>query len=432
MSVDTTQLFPELEADSLHSDSGRSRRFLIILMFTAVIALLFWAAMTTLTGVTRATGMVVPSMQNQIVQHLEGGIVSQIRVKQGDQVEQGQVLLSIEDSQAKSTLQQTLTQISAKTAAIARIEAELADLDVIDFPDTLTDHAIMQNEQSLFEQHRRQRHEENLLLGDKIRQQEIALAGLKTRLENQMKEQLIVSERLDNVQRLNKMGAASQNELLQAMTMLQQINTKIDDLNHDIPQTEAALSEAQRERSASILKNGSALAEEKTKALVEMAQLKESADSLKDRTARTDVRAPLSGIVNKMMVSTIGGVISPGEAILEIVPNSDTIAIEAQLSPQDRAQIWPGTKAVVKVTAYDYSVYGGLEAEVIDISPDIIKEKDNPPYFRVRLSAPSTLGDKHPIIPGMMVNVDMITKEYTVLEYLLSPVKNASDLALRQ
>lgn len=432
MSVDTTQLFPELEADSLHSDSGRSRRFLIILMFTAVIALLFWAAMTTLTGVTRATGMVVPSMQNQIVQHLEGGIVSQIRVKQGDQVEQGQVLLSIEDSQAKSTLQQTLTQISAKTAAIARIEAELADLDVIDFPDSLTDHAIMQNEQSLFEQHRRQRHEENLLLGDKIRQQEIALAGLKTRLENQMKEQLIVSERLDNVQRLNKMGAASQNELLQAMTMLQQINTKIDDLNHDIPQTEAALSEAQRERSASILKNGSALAEEKTKALVEMAQLKESADSLKDRTARTDVRAPLSGIVNKMMVSTIGGVISPGEAILEIVPNSDTIAIEAQLSPQDRAQIWPGTKAVVKVTAYDYSVYGGLEAEVIDISPDIIKEKDNPPYFRVRLSAPSTLGDKHPIIPGMMVNVDMITKEYTVLEYLLSPVKNASDLALRQ
>jgi HlyD family type I secretion membrane fusion protein len=228
------------------------------------------------------------------------------------------------------------------------------------------------------------------------------------------------------------MGAASQNELLQAMTMLQQINTKIDDLNHDIPQTEAALSEAQRERSANILKNGSALAEEKTKALVEMAQLKESADSLKDRTARTDVRAPLSGIVNKMMVSTIGGVISPGEAILEIVPNSDTIAIEAQLSPQDRAQIWPGTKAVVKVTAYDYSVYGGLEAEVIDISPDIIKEKDNPPYFRVRLSAPSTLGDKHPISPGMMVNVDMITKEYTVLEYLLSPVKNASDLALRQ
>ena len=432
MSVDTTQLFPELEADSLHSDGGRSRRFLIILMFTAVIALLFWAAMTTLTGVTRATGMVVPSMQNQIVQHLEGGIVSQIRVKQGDQVEQGQVLLSIEDSQAKSTLQQTLTQISAKTAAIARIEAELADQDVIDFPDTLTDRAILQNEQSLFEQHRRQRHEENLLLGDKIRQQEIALAGLKTRLENQMKEQLIVSERLDNVQRLNKMGAASQNELLQAMTMLQQINTKIDDLNHDIPQTEAALSEAQRERSASILKNGSALAEEKTKALVEMAQLKESADSLKDRTARTDVRAPLSGIVNKMMVSTIGGVISPGEAILEIVPNSDTIAIEAQLSPQDRAQIWPGTKAVVKVTAYDYSVYGGLEAEVIDISPDIIKEKDNPPYFRVRLSAPSTLGDKHPIIPGMMVNVDMITKEYTVLEYLLSPVKNASDLALRQ
>lgn len=430
MSADSTHSFPELEAD-IH-DSGKSQRVLIVLMFTAVTALLGWAATTTLTGVTRASGMVVPSMQNQIVQHLEGGIVSQILVRQGDQVTQGQVLLSIEDSQAKSTLQQTLTQIAAQTAAIARLNAELSDAPTMDFPDDLTDGAILRNEQSLFEQHRRQRDEENLLLGDKIRQQEIALEGLRARLENQVKEKMIVSERLENIQRLNKMGAASQNELLQAMTMLQQINTKIDDLNHDIPQTQAALSEAQRERSASILKYRSVLAEEKTKALVEMAQLKEAADSLKDRTARTEVRAPVSGIVNKMMIATVGGVISPGAAILEIVPKSDTIAIEAQLSPQDRAQIWPGTKAVVKVTAYDYSVYGGLEAEVVDISADIIKEKESQPYFRVRLNAPSMLGDKHPIIPGMVVNVDMITKEYTVLEYLISPVKNASDLALRQ
>jgi HlyD family type I secretion membrane fusion protein len=411
---------------------GKTYRILILTMFVGLLALIGWAATTRLTGITRASGVVVPLMQNQVVQHLEGGIVSRLNVKEGDRVEKGQVLLNIEAVQAKSELQQILTQISAKRAALARLEAQLADSKTLEFPPDIADPAVLRNERELFIGHMKQRAEENMVFEDKALQQHIALQGLRQRLQNQLKEREIVAERVASVRRLKDLGAASQNELLQAMTAFQDVETKLDDLNHDIPQTEAALSEALREKNAAVLKNRSQDAEEKTKTLIEIAQMSEAAAALRDKTARTEVRAPVSGIINKMMVSTVGGVISPGESILEIVPESDSIAIEARLSPQDRAQIWPGTRAVIKVTAYDYSVYGGVSAEVVSISPDVQKEKEGEPYFKVRLKAPNRLDDGHPIIPGMMVNVDMTTKDYTVLEYVTSPAIAAADVALRQ
>jgi HlyD family type I secretion membrane fusion protein len=410
----------------------KSHRILIFIMFAGTLALLLWSANTTLTGVTRSTGMVVPFTQNQIIQHLEGGIVSEINVKEGDKVEKGQTLLRIEDTLARSNLEQTLTTLNAKRAAVARLDAEISDKPTISFPADLPPGTLVQNEVDLFNQKRQELDEELLLFEDKINQQKIALGGLRRRLENQLKERQIAEERLQGIQNLLGMGAASKTELLQAMSAFQESQTKIDDLNHDIPQTEAALSEAVRQRTSAVLKFRTEAAQEKNKTLTEIAQLQDAVQGMQERAARTEVKAPVSGIVNNMMISTVGGVISPGSPILELVPTSDVIAIEAQLSPEDRAQIWPGTKAIVKITAYDYSVYGALNAEVIDISPDVVKDKEKEAYFRVRLNAPNVLGEKHPVIPGMMANVDMMTRQYTVLDYLLSPVINAADLALRQ
>lgn len=410
----------------------RPHAVLAAIMLAAILSLIVWSAMTRMTGVTRSTGMVVPYTQNQVVQHLEGGIVSDILVKEGDPVEKDQVLVRIDDGEAKSNLEQTLTQLVAKRASLARLEAELTDAETILFPDDLPEGPALRDERDLFAKQRSAHREELLMLGDKIAQQQISLSGLRKRLENQKKEMEILSEKLANVKHLSDMGAISQNDLLQAMNNVQEVQTKIDDLQHEIPQTEASLSEAMREKNASSLKLKSAAAEDKIKTLQEINQLQESAKNLSERAHRSDIRAPVAGTVNKMMVSTKGGVIPPGAPILEIVPKSDMIAIEAQLSPQDRAQIWPGTKAVVKITAYDYSVYGGLPAEVVDISADVIKDKEGPPYFRVRLDAPNTLGNQYKIIPGMMANIDMKTKDYTILEYLLSPIINTADVALRQ
>ncbi len=415
--------------DTIRSDAHRT---LLIGSAVGLGALIAWANLTQIDAVTRSSGTVVPFNQNQIVQHLEGGIVSEILVRDGDKVEQGQLLLRIRDSQSLATLQQTQTQLAAKRATLARLEAEIAGSPQIAFPSDLDESFILINERDLFQQRRREQTEQIMLLDDKIRQHEIALAGLNARRTNLQRERDLTSQRTQSLQRLSDLGAVSRNELLQGLTALQQLDTKITDINHDIPQTEAALSEAVRQRNAASLKFRSDASEEKTKVLVEASQLTEALSNLREKANRTDIRAPTTGTINKQYVSTVGGVIAPGAPILEIVPSSDTIAIEAQLSPQDRAEIWPGSKAVVKITAYDYSLYGGLDASVVDISPDIIKEKDNQPYFRVRLNAANRLGNNNPIIPGMMANVDILTKRHTVVQYLLLPLMNIKDMAFRR
>ncbi|WP_420104224.1 HlyD family type I secretion periplasmic adaptor subunit [Bosea sp. (in: a-proteobacteria)] len=415
--------------DSIRSDAHRT---LLLGSAVGLCALIAWANLTQVDAVTRSSGTVVPFNQNQIVQHLEGGIVSEILVREGDKVEQGQLLLRIRDSQSLATLQQTQTQLAAKRATLARLEAEIAGAPAISFPVDLAESFILVNERDLFQQRRREQTEQIMLLDDKIRQHEIALAGLNARRTNLQRERELTAQRTQSLQRLSDLGAVSRNELLQGLTALQQLDTKITDISHDIPQTEAALSEAVRQRNAASLKFRSDASEEKTKVLVEVSQLSEAMSNLREKANRTDIRAPTTGTINKQYVATVGGVIAPGAPILEIVPSSDTIAIEAQLSPQDRAEIWPGSKAVVKITAYDYSLYGGLDASVVDISPDIIKEKDNQPYFRVRLNAANRLGNNHPIIPGMMANVDILTKRHTVLQYLLLPLMNVKEMAFRR
>lgn len=409
-----------------------AHRTLLVGLAAGLAALLAWAGVTQIDAITRSTGTVVPFNQNQIVQHLEGGIVSEILVREGDRIAQDQVLLRIRDTQSQTTLQQTLTQLAAKRAALTRLDAELAGAATLLFPADLAESALLANERDLFAQRRRDQAEQIMIFDDKMRQHEIALAGLNARRLNLRRERELSSQRVQSLQRLNDLGAVSKNELLQGLSALQQLDTRIVDLNHDIPQTEAALSEAVRQRNGAMLRFRSEAAEEKTKVLVEMTQLTEAVSGLRERATRTDIRAPVAGTVNKQMVGTVGGVIAPGAAIMEIVPSSGIIAIEAQLSPQDRADIWAGTKAVVKITAYDYSVHGALDAEVVSISPDLIKEKDNPPYFRVRLNAANRLGNNLPIIPGMMANVDILTKRHTVLQYLLMPIVNVRDMALRR
>lgn len=434
MTQSNGSMFPEGERAARRCDRIRSdaHRTLLLGLAASLAALAVWSAMTRIDAVTRSTGTVVPFNQNQIVQHLEGGIVSEILVREGDRVEQDQVLLRIRDTQSQTTLQQTLTQLSAKRAAQARIEAELSGASEVSFPPDLEESFIIASERDLFLQRKRDQSEQINILEDKIRQHEIALAGLGARRSNLQRERELTAQRTQSLQRLHDLGAVSRNELLQGLTSLQQLDTKIEDLNHDIPQTQAALSEAVRQRNGAVLKFRSDAYEEKTKVLVEISQLREAVSGLRDKETRTEIRSPTAGIVNKRFVATVGGVIAAGAPILEIVPGSDTIAIEAQLSPQDRAEIWPGTKAVVKITAYDYSVYGGLDAQVVDISPDIIKDKDSQPYFRVRLKAANRLGDTYPIVPGMMANVDMLTRRHSVLQYLLTPLMNVKDMAFRR
>jgi adhesin transport system membrane fusion protein len=198
-------------------------------------------------------------------------------------------------------------------------------------------------------------------------------------------------------------------------------------LIHDIPRTEAAIGEITSRRREIDLKFRSDADRERVDNEVQIAKLEESMAALQDRRIRNVVLAPIAGVVN-----TVGGVVKSGEPLVQLVPTDASIAVEARLSPSDRAQVWPGLPAVVKVSAYDFSVHGGLPGKVVDVSPDALQDEKGQTYFRVRLEADGTsFGPERPVVPGMVAEVNIMSGRQTVMQALLRPVRRVQKNALR-
>jgi len=268
---------------------------------------------------------------------------------------------------------------------------------------------------------------------DQHRQKQIEMAEIKTRWTSTQQERDIITPRVQSLRRLVKIGAISQNELIENERSLQQIEAKLAGLLHDIPRLEAAVSELSRRREEVTLRFRAEAEKEQRETAVQIAKLEETIIAMRDRSNRSEVIAPVAGVVNKLFVDTIGGVVKSGEPLVQLVPQDASLVIEARLSPADRANVWPGLPAIVKVSAYDFSIYGGLKGKVLDVSPDALSDDKGDPYFRVRLEADASgFGPGKPVIPGMQAQVDIISGEHTVLAYLLKPVQRLKNEALRQ
>ena len=401
----------------------------------ALTALLLWASFASIDQVTRGSGRVVPQLQNQIIQHLEGGIVSQILVREGQMVQAGDVLMRVENSFSSAELSQTRLEITSIRARAERLRAEVAGSAEVSFEPGLAAAipAIVAQERQLFESRRQERAAEMQILQSQLQQKELELSELETRWQNTQRERELVRERVESMRRLAQRGAVSNNALLEEERILQQIETRLSDLLFAVPRAEAALEEIRQRIAEAEARVRQASQEDLVRAEFEIAQLEEAANAMQDRSARSEVTAPIAGIVNKLYVSTIGGVVRTGEPLIELVPADAAVVVEARLSPADRAEIWPGLPAVIKISAYEYSVYGGLEGRITDISPDALTDEKGEPYFRVRLEAEAGgFGPDLPIVPGMTADVDIITGEKTVLDTILSPVQRVADNALRQ
>jgi membrane fusion protein, adhesin transport system len=265
------------------------------------------------------------------------------------------------------------------------------------------------------------------------RQKELELAEMRTRRQSSLREQELVIQRVQSLRRLARIGAVSNNELLDNERTLQQIEARLASLVHDIPRLESAVSELSRRSEEITLRFRADAEKEQRETSVQIAKLTETISAMTDRSRRTEVVAPIAGTVNKLFIDTLGGVVKSGEPLVQIVPLDATVIIEARLSPQNRAEVWPGLPAIVKISAYDFSTYGGLKGKVLDISPDALNDDKGEPYFRVRLEADATaFGQSRPVIPGMQAQVDILSGEHTVLGYLLRPVRRLRDEALRQ
>ena len=364
-----------------------------------IIVAIIWAKYAIIDETTNAMGKVIPSSQVQVIQNLEGGILSEILVSEGDVVEKGQVLLRIDDTRFASSYREARSRYLALLATTSRLRAESLGKDKVEYPKVVEQEApeVVKSEDKLFE----------------FNQDQLA-SNLKT-LEKSY--ELAVKE-LDITKPLVDEGLMSQLELLRLQREVNDLEGKIE-------------SEKDRFRTDARTKFNEKDAE--------LSALSESILAMEDRMVRTTIKSPVKGTVKKINISTIGGVIKPGMDIMEIVPFEDTLLIEAKVKPSDIAFIHPGQEAIVKVSAYDFSIYGSLPGTVEYISADTIEEDENrreEEFYKILVrTQKNALGTEEkplPIIPGMVVTVDILTGKKSVLDYILKPFLKAKERALRE
>jgi adhesin transport system membrane fusion protein len=361
-----------------------------------LLLLLWWSAWAQLDEVTVGTGRVVPSSKEQMVQSLEGGILAELRVKEGDRVQAGQVLALLDRTLMESTVGESAARLRAALATGARLRSEVNGTVLSFPPEVARDAGLVAAETALYHSRR-----------ESLRR---SVEGLEDALSLIQKELAITTS-------LVTQGAASDVEVLRLKRQATDLSTKINE---------------QRNQYLVLAR------EELAKANAEI----ETQDSVRrgrqNALSRTTVLSPVNGLVKNIEVNTVGGVIPSNGRLMEIVPLGDQLLVEARIPPRDVAFIYPGQRAVVKITAYDYAIYGGLEGQVAVISPDTIQDevKRDQYYYRVYVRTgqdhlSNSNGRVFPIVPGMVASVEIHTGNKTVLEYLAKPLNRARE-ALRE
>ncbi len=395
----------------------RTSRLLLAASLALLAAAVVWAHFAVLDEVKRGAGRVVPSRQIQVVQSLEGGIVSAIAVREGDIVQQGETLARIDDTKFASELGEVKERRNAMAARVARLEAELKGLATPEFPDELRTSApaAVQAETSVFNTQVKKLADDL----DVLNQQE-------TRLTDTL---ALLNREVDLTRKLYDQKVVPEIEWLRLARQATDMKGQLAEVKARKGNATAAF-RAQAD-------------EDLAKSRGDLAVLDENIKSARDRVRRADLKSPVYGIVNKINVTTIGAVVQPGASVMEIVPLEDTLLVESRIRPQDIAFIRPDQDAVVKISAYDSNVYGHLKGKVERISADTIgdekagnKEEKAETFYRVMVRTETNhLGTAEhplPIIPGMVATVEILTGHKTVLDYLVKPARLLRDEALRE
>ena len=415
----------------------RTERPTNILVVTGTILTIFlvWAALFSVDKVTRGPGRVVPSVQNQVVQHLEGGIVKRLLVEEGQRVRKGQVLIELSNEFTSADAQNAHTDVIAKKIALARADAEIAGAGDFHAPADLAElaPAIAASEEALFHSRRAQMGQSSSIMAEQGRARRADIAASAARLINLRSEQRLMMGQLAKLEKAYAEEAISEREVTDKRASLLSLQTKIDDVQNSIPGSQAELGEAAARQREVYTRTMEETKEQAAKLRLELSKANENLTAYADKRSREEVRAPMDGVVNKLYFQTVGGVIRAGEPVAEIVPVDQTVIVEARVTPRDRGNVWPGLPAAIKISAYDAAVYGGLEGKVVEISPDVIQDPKGESYYRVRLKAEAAgFGRDKPVIAGMTADVAIKAGRQTVLDYLLGPLIGIRDGALRE
>lgn len=389
-----------------YGESPRLAFLSVILLLLVLGGFVLWASQAELEEVTRGQGRIVPSSKEQVIQSLDPGILTEMLVREGEEVEKGQVLLRIDPTRAEALYRELDAKAVSLAASASRLRAE-AYGGKLEFPDTVKAHPdVMRRETDVYK--------------SRTRALDESLAGLTRGIELLDREIRITEPMVGR-------GLVSEVELLRLKRQRNDLALQVTDRRN---------------------KFGADAAADLTKVEAELAQASESLIARADTFARTEIRSPMKGTIKSIKVNTIGGVVQAGQDIMLIVPTEDTLVVEAYVRPADVAFLHPGQKAVVKISAYDYAIYGGLDGVVENISPDTLRDErrggaaatdvpnEESSFYRVLVRTNQTslrtpAGQELPIIPGMTASVEMLSGTKTVMQYLLKPVNRAAE-AMRE
>ena len=425
----------EVEAEEVMSRSKTRRAQRIVQAAVLIVAgLIFWASVAKVDEVTRGDAKVIPSKQLQLVQSFDGGVVSEILVREGQVVEKDQLLLKIDETRATSGVRESAAQGFALRARQARLRA-LAEGSSFAPPAAASpeEKRIVDEERMLYST---RMSELNTLLAinhQQLQQRQQELSEMRSRKSAAERSLDINQQELAKTKPLLASGAVSEVDILRLDREVSRSRGDSEQAGAQIARVQAAIGEAQRKSQETELTFRNEARRDMADVMGKLNALTEGAVALTDRVDKSQIKSPVRGRVQRLLANTVGGVVQPGKDIVEIVPLDDQLVLEAKVQPRDIAFIHPGQGATVKFTAYDFSIYGGLEAQVENISPDTVVDDRGNAFYLVRVrTKQANFSEKLPIIPGMTAEVDILTGSKTVMSYLLKPVLKTKAYALRE
>lgn len=407
--------------------SPKKIRMIIIFWAVSLALLVAWMAFAEVDEIARGSGEVIPRGDNQLIQNLEGGIVEEILTQEGAEVRKGDILLKIDNQKSLSSYENNQLSSYALKAKILRLQAEASGSALV-IPKELMQKIpeVVKNEKSLYSSNldklyatqkvlKQQRYQKEQEYKENIKRQEILQENIH-----------LINKEIGIIEPLVKKGIKSEYEFLKLQREKNSIVKELEGVSLSLPRINSTIAEAKAKEREALLSYEIKAKEELTDVLAKYKSTLNNNDALSDQVSRTIVRSPINGIVQKLYIHTVGGVVRPGVDLIELVPTDKSLLIEAKIKPSDIAFIYKGQKAKVKFSAYQFAIYGALDGKVESISADSFKDENEMTYFKVRIKTAKSYMERNgkhlKIIPGMTVNVDIITGKKTVLNYILKPI----------
>jgi len=414
--------------------SWRTFAWPVMVLLTVVLT---WSFFAQLDETALANGQVVPQGKVKVIQHLEGGIIEQLFVAEGDTVKDGDRLMQLNLASTGANKEELLVRLDSQMLVRARLLAEAEGTELA-FPEDVAKRrpTLVASQRQAYDARKRELNSQMTVLKEQVKQKELEVQELNAKTKAVTRNHKLATERLKMSKSLLSEGLTAKMAHLELEAEVESLDGEMKSLAPALPKAKAAVAEITQRLAEGELKFRREAREELGKTEQEIARVQELLQRATEVGSRAEIKSPLDGVVKNLKFTTIGGVVRPGDPIMEIVPTGEQLVIQAKLSPTDRGYVTEGQSTMVKISTYDFARYGGLKGTVIQVAPDTSTDEQGQPFFRVVVQTEKNyLGKSEgslPIVPGMQATVEIHTGKKSVMDYLIKPVLKLKEEAFRE